>query len=159
VATTPDTWAFAYVVPAEALSVFAVLPPLSSNDYSQPFFHTGIWDTRLSNSAAGIYTPQEFQIEQSGTGDRVLYTDQEEAVARYVIRVVDASRYSQLFRLALSWHLASMLAGAIIKGVEGARMSEFASKKAGGFLAQAGAVDGNQRESHPEHIVPWMARR
>jgi hypothetical protein len=163
VPTTPDPWQYAYVVPAEALKVFGVLPPGVSDDYAQPFWGTGVWsDTSRDNvigTGTGQYTGVSFTIEQAGAGYRVLYTDQDEAVARYTARVVDATIYPHLFVMALSWHLASMLAGPLMKGEEGAQMAQNAARMLSTYLGAASVDDAQQRTIHPYHSVSWIAGR
>ena len=87
-----------------ALRVLAINPPGATNDYS----------------AGGIYTPKPFAVEINEDGDKVIYTDQEQATAKVTFLVTETARFSPLFTMALSWHLASMLAGPVLKGEAGA---------------------------------------
>jgi hypothetical protein len=61
--------------------------------------------------------------------------------------------------MALSWQLASMLAGPILKGDAGSAESKRCTQMAMGYLSQAQQSDANQRRTTIEHIVPWSAGR
>lgn len=157
-ASPPNPWAYAYIVPGDALNVIAVLPPDAEDDYAQAYAPTGIDNLPVPDGSV-TYTPQPFAIEYSSDGYRVLYTDQEDAVLRYTAKVVDASRYSSLFKIALSWHLAAHLAGAIIKGEAGAIEAKRCLVMADGYVSSASGSDARQRQIRPEHNVPWLTGR
>ena len=82
-----------------------------------------------------------------------------DAVLRYAARVTDTTKFSPLFITALSWNLASMLAGPVIKSEEGAKIGQECLKMMYATLGKANAVDASQRNIKPEHIVSWMAGR
>ena len=142
-------WNYAYAQPADALNIIAILPPSSSDDYS-----TGIPD-----SAGGPYVPQPFSCEINEAGASVIYSDQADAVLRYSSTVSDPTRFSPLFTMALSWHLASMLAGPIIKGDAGAAEAKRCAGMMQAYLSKAVESDSSQRRIKPEHVVSWMAGR
>ena len=142
-------WTYAYAQPADALNVIAILPPESTDDYS-----TGVPD-----SAGGSYVPQPFCCEINDSGAPVIYTDQADAVLRYSATVTDPTRFSPLFVMALSWHLASMLAGPIIKGDAGAAEAKRCAGMMQAYLSKAVESDSSQRRVRPEHVVGWMAGR
>ena len=142
-------WNYAYAQPADALNIIAILPPSSSDDYS-----TGIPD-----SAGGPYVPQPFSCEINEAGASVIYSDQADAVLRYSSTVSDPTRFSPLFTMALSWHLASMLAGPIIKGDAGAAEAKRCAAMMQAYLSKAVESDSSQRRIKPEHVVSWMAGR
>jgi hypothetical protein len=66
---------------------------------------------------------------------------------------------SVLILLALSWQLASMLAGPILKGDAGAAEAKRCAGMAQSYLAKAAESDANQRKVTAAHSVPWMAGR
>lgn len=142
-------WSYAYAQPADALNIIAVLPPNSSDDYS-----SGVPD-----SAGGPYVPQPFSCEINETGASVIYTDQADAVLRYSASVSDPTRFSPLFTMTLSWHLASMLAGPIIKGDAGGAEAKRCAGMMQAYLSKAVESDSSQRRIKPEHVVSWMAGR
>ena len=91
-------WRFAYAQPADAIKIVAVLPH----------------DAAIIE--AGIDNAQPFSCEIDDTGADIIPTNQVNAVARYISLVRDTTKFSPLFVQALAWHLASMLAGPLLKG-------------------------------------------
>lgn len=155
-------WKYAYALPADVLNVIAVMPPDAYDDYATKFVPT---DTPAFAHnitpviAAGRYSPQPFSIEVLADGQHVLYTNQENATLRYTAYVNDTTVFSPLFTMALSWHLASMLAGPIIKGDAGSAEAKRCTQMAMGYVSQAEVSDANQRRTTIEHIVPWTSGR
>lgn len=155
-------WKYAYAQPANAINIVAVLPPQANNDYASNA-HTGTgfgttsWDHRPT--AFGQYVPQPFACEVDADGNDVIYTNQEQAVVRYIVRVEDPTRFSPLFVETLSWHLASMLAGPVVKGDVGAAESKRCAAMMSAWLSRAEQSDSNQRKADVEHVVNWMAGR
>lgn len=160
-ATWPE-WKYAYAVPNDALNLIAVMPPDANDDYATRFVPTDTPQYAHNISpviAAGRYSPQPFAVEVLADGQHVLYTNQEKAMLRYTAYVRDTTVFSPLFTMALSWHLASMLAGPIIKGDAGAAEAKRCTQMAMGYVSQAEVSDSNQRRNTMEHIVPWTAGR
>jgi hypothetical protein len=75
------------------------------------------------------------------------------------VSITDTTKFSPLFVMALSYLLASMLAGPIIKGETGAAASGRMMQMAQGYIAKAAASDAGQREINPTQIVSWIAGR
>lgn len=136
-------WEYAYAQPSDALNIMAVLPPYSTDDYSD----------------GGLYIPQPFSCEVNESNQEVIYTDQADAVLRYTSLVTDTTKFSPLFIVALSWHLASMLAGPLLKGDAGAAEGKRCAQMAQAFLDQAMESDASQRKSQPVHNVSWITGR
>lgn len=159
---TRTEWDYAYAVPADCTTSFAVLPPDVGDDYSTRYAPTdspGYPATIYPVITAGAYIPQPFTIETDEFGRQIIYTDQPNAVIRYSASGTDASKFSPLFKVALSWHLASMLAGPILKGDAGAAEAKRCTQMTQYYVGQADESDSNQRQIKPEHIVPWMSGR
>ena len=155
-------WKHSYALPADAINIIAVMPPDAYDDYATKFVPTDTPSFAHNYSpviAAGRYSPQPFNIEVGNDGNSILYTNQEKAMLRYTAYVTDTSAFSPLFVMALSWQLASMLAGPVIKGDAGAAEAKRCTQMAMGYLAQAEASDANQRRNTIEHIVPWTSGR
>lgn len=160
-ATWPE-WKYAYAVPSDALNLIAVMPPDANDDYATRFVPTDTPQFAHNISpviAAGRYSPQPFAVEVKDDGQSVIYTNQEKAMLRYTAYVRDTTKFSPLFTMALSWHLASMLAGPVIKGDAGAAEAKRCTQMAMGYISQAEVSDANQRRNTMEHIVPWTAGR
>tara|TARA_R100001460_G_scaffold20726_7_gene42712 strand:- start:340 stop:1008 length:669 start_codon:yes stop_codon:yes gene_type:complete len=155
---TIEQWDYAYVAPADMMSPVAVLSPSSENDYATRMSAGDTPGNLTANFAptivAGQYTPQQFAIEGS-----LIYTNQENAMLRYQAFITDPSLFSPLFVLTLSWNLASMLAGPVIKGDQGAAEAKRCIQMMSNYLTQAKQSDNLQRDITVEHIVPWTSGR
>jgi len=155
-------WTYCYMLPTDVLSVVAVMPPDATDDYSAHIpqntafgYATDITDTAV----ASAYVPQPFQVEVTQDGARVIRTDQDEAIIRYNAFITDPTTFSPLFVTTLSWHLASMLAGPVIKGDQGAAEAKRCITMMNLYLGKAMEADSNERQIKPEHIVSWIAGR
>ena len=155
---TIDQWEYAYVAPADMITPLAILSPTAQNDYATRMSSGdtpgGITSNFAPTILAGHYTPQQFVIE-----DNLIYTNQENALLRYQSLITDSTKFSPLFVVTLSWHLASMLAGPIIKGDQGRAESKRCTEIMTGYLTTAKQADNLQRDVSVEHIVPWTSGR
>jgi hypothetical protein len=149
--TMPYTmWKYSYACPGDMMTAVAVLPPDAENDYSvraYPADRYGFGWTNPPITTAGVYVPQEYVIETDTLGNKVIYTNQENALLRYQALVSDSTKFDPMFTIALSWQLASFLAGPVVKG-------EVAI-----YLGQARMSDANQRDVKPGHITSWISGR
>ena len=110
-------------------------------------------------AVATAYVPQAYDIETLSDGTRVIRTNQEQAMARFVGLITDTTKFSPLFTITLSWHLASMLAGPILKGDVGAAEAQRCLQRMQIYLSQAKTSDADQRDVKPNHIVSWVVGR
>lgn len=151
-------WDYAYAAPGDLLTIVAVQADENEDDYSTRFNPV---DTTTVGPviAAGNYVPRRYTVETNGTGNRVILTDQDDAQIRYVAKVTDTTKFSFNFVMALSWHLAGMLAGPIIKGDQGAAEARRCVQMMTMYLSEARRLDSEQSNTKPEHIVSWMANR
>lgn len=115
----PIGWAYAYALPSNCKQPIAILMPNSIPD--------------LFSLQTNIFTPtgidtlnaKDFVVETNpidGTG--LLYTNVEKATLLYSLGVIDTTKFSALFTMALARLLASYLAGPIIKGVTGTNVAK-----------------------------------
>lgn len=141
-----DAWEYAYAMPADALRIIAVTAPDADDD-------------NASSRLLGAYSPQPYAIEALSTGALVIYTDQEDAAVRYTAYVTDSGKLPPLFVMALALHLASMLAGPILKGDSGAAEAKRCATAAKEYLAKAAASDAQQRGPKATHSVSWISKR
>jgi hypothetical protein len=165
-ATNPSsTWKYAYAYPNQVVKVIAVLWPDALDDYSENLGQVTPWvqfpnpEPNYSNPAANFYAPQPYVVEQDGEGNPIILTNVANAVARYTTMIEDPNKFSGLFVLALTYMLASLLAGPIIKGDAGSAKCAEMLKTCEAFLAQAKSSDADQRKTEVRQSVPWMARR
>lgn len=153
-------WKYAYQIPSDIINMVSVLPPDAQDDYSTRWAPTDApWTNYSPVVAAGRYVPQPYTMEVLADGTQIVYTNQTQAVIRYTQRVTDPTKFSPLFTLTLSWHLASMLAGPVIKGDMGQAEGKRCAAVMAAMLSQAEASDANQRNIKPEHIVSWVSGR
>jgi len=155
---TLNQWDYAYVAPADMMNPVAVISPTAQNDYATRMAAGDTPGNLTANFAptivAGQYTPQQFAIEGN-----LIYTNQENAMLRYQAFVTDPSLFSPLFVITLSWHLASMLAGPVIKGDQGAAEAKRCTQMMTNYLTSAKQSDNLHRDITVEHIVPWTSGR
>ena len=103
----------------------------------------------------------DFDVESNADGRLVILTDADAAVLRYTERVTDTNRFSPLFVDALSWMLASNLAGPLIRGESSLTVSNQCLKNAQVLVGQAVIADSRQRHSREgdKHLPSWMSWR
>lgn len=148
-------WQHAYAKPADCLQILAVIPPEVLSDYTAV---VGFTPARVP-MLGGEYIPQQFVVEVNADGADVILTNQEDAVLRYTAQITDTTKFSPLFVMALTHHLASMLAGPVIKGDVGAAEGKRQTALTQAYLAKAAASDSNQRQVEPVHSVGWIQGR
>lgn len=151
-ALLPNTWpmwGYAYAQPSGVLKLLAVLAPDAQDDYT--LTAEGGYGTKTS--------PQPFSAELDASGRSVIYTNQPDAVLRYTAIMRDTTKFSPLFVMALSWHLASLLAGPMLKGDVGAAEAKRCAAMMQSYLSQAVASDASQRRVAPAATAAWIAGR
>lgn len=149
--TWPE-WRYAYAQPGDALNILAVLAPDAPDDYS-------VFTTLPQGNPTAGYVPQPFSCETDDTGAEIILTNQKNAVLRYTAIVTNTTVFSPLFVMTLSWHLASFLAGPLLKGDIGAAEAKRCAAMMRAYLSQAVMSDANQRKISPRHNVGWIAGR
>jgi len=153
-----DQWEYAYTAPSDMMNPVSIISPSAQNDYATRMSAGdtpgGITSNYAPTIVAGQYSPQQFAIEGS-----YIYTNQENAMLRYQAYVTDPTLFSPLFITTLSWHLASMLAGPVIKGDAGAAEAKRSTQMMLNYLTSAKQSDNLHRDITVEHIVPWTSGR
>lgn len=136
-------WDYAYAAPNAFVSLLGVHMPEDSDDFN----------------------PQPFDFEALADGTNVIYSNTAGAICRYSMIVTDTSKYQPLFVNALSYLLASKLAGPIIKGDNGMQRAQqlraYFDRVA---LPQATSSDASQRRVDPRKDNPlsqasWIKAR
>lgn len=156
VTNTRTEWQYAYAIPSDVLSIISILPPDAPDDYLATVAVDQYRSIATDNEFFQINAPAKFTTEIDDEGNRVLYTNMADAEMRYNAIVSDTRQYPPTFRMALSWHLASLLAGAIIKGDVGAKQAQLCSQTAQAYIRKSGAVDGQQRKVDPRPKAGWL---
>lgn len=159
-------WGYCYAQPIDLINTIAVMDSLAADDWSVGIPAEQIWqETPILNT--GAYTPREFVLESAADGTDILYTNQVNAVLRYVARVTDTSKFSPLFTRTLIASLSALLAGPVIKGDAGAaaaarwEMVAFGRDGKSGLFGKAAASDAAQRRStlRDRQAVSWINSR
>lgn len=132
--TPAGGWAYEYAYPTSCARMLAVV------------FDGQIDDTKSQN----------YIIETASNGDKVILTNVEDAYARYTRLITDPTKFTPLFTTALSFLLASYLAGPITKdrGVVDSMYKRFLVE-----LGKAGGSNANAQQNPPMHAPTWLAAR
>jgi len=101
-----------------------------------------------------LIKPGDFIVEQD-----TLLTKQDQAGLRYITRQTDSNAFSPLFGQALCWHLASQLAGALIKGASGAQQAQQCLATGERILNEAMSEDAKAQQVRLKHAPSLMAAR
>lgn len=134
-----DSWAFAYALPSLCVKPLGVLLPGATDD--------------------SAYQP--FASETTDDGEEVIYTNVEDAVLRFQVKVTDTSKFTPLYVTALSWLLASYLAGPILKGQAGSKVAREALQQ---FRVEFGAAassnaNASQEDHYRDYKPEWITDR
>jgi hypothetical protein len=109
--TVPDAWSYAYTLPDNCIGAVDIL-------------RSG---TTVAEDYRGLPLPftqrVPFSVEMVGT-TQVLYCNQAEVTLHYMEKVTDATKYPASVVSAISYLLASYLAGPIIKGKAAMTLSQ-----------------------------------
>lgn len=149
-ATNPSTvWTYAYAAPSDLIQPQRILTTSTLDAYG--FFPYG---GLLRADEVALFTERgsaDFESE-----DGAILTHEENAVLLYTRDVTDTSKFTAGFTVALSYLVASYLAGPIIKGSTGAdaalRMRKMAVMKANEARANDANSSVESNQFVPEHI-------
>lgn len=155
-----ERWRFVYAVPAAANSVISVLPKAL---YPRDAFQLAIanylghlpfeWERENGRDPR-----RDFQIE-TYNGQQVILSNACDAIARFTMTTVTPGMFPALFTDALAWKLASMLAGPLLKGEEGAAESKRCLEMFAPIAEQAKSQDANQQHDAPRPVPIWIGDR
>lgn len=142
--TVPPTWRYAYAVPSNCVRILSIRDPNASYDEVGADYQTEIGDDVSSS--------------------RVVYANVVAPVMHYVDLVTDPTRFSPLFTMALTYELASMLAGVLIKGADGMSKAREMIVLRDITLEQAKTADANQSRAtqlrtDTRHPATWVETR
>ncbi len=130
-------WRYAYTQPADSVKIVSL--------------------TRQDETSEERLIP--YTREADSYGSEMILTNDEDISLKYIYSVLNTNKFPPLFTMTLSWHLASMLAGPILKGEAGAAEAKRCTAVMQGFLAQAAVSDTNQTRVDVRHPVSWMQAR
>ena len=141
--TYHSPWAYAYALPNQCLAVLKILEMDAPDDVAM----------------SGSVTGQPYRVESLGDGQVVVLTNVADAAAVYTRRVEDTAKFSPLFVDAMSWLLASYLAGAIIKGDAGRTASRATTEAFQQVLGTASMRDAAQQYVPARVSASWISAR
>lgn len=155
----PDTsWLYAYALPSDCLNIVRVMrnPATSTNTLTGalPSFVPAA-DTAVSN--VGLFAERirrDYEVESG-----VLLCNEPDALIVYIRDVTDTAKFPAQFNVALSYLLASYIAGPIIKGIDGAQLAGNFRKVAAQVKGDSSATDADSsgtaeaNEYIPESIL------
>ncbi len=135
---TNDAWQYVYAEPADCVRILKVLPyGYAYDDNETEMFETGIADD----------------------GTPLIYTNTENSTLIYTSQVVNPARWPPLFVSALTWLLASYVAGPLIKGDEGKKAGLDAYQVFLGEASRAMGSNANQVRQRIERMPPHISAR
>lgn len=138
-------WAYCYAAPSDLVKAIGLVDSASTSDT--------VASLSSEDGAYAVYSPQPYELETSTDGARVIYTNQANALLRYVARVTDTTKFSPLFTRTLAASLASMLAGPVLKGEVGMRAAAqweaiaFGQDGKSGLFGKAAGSDAGQKNT------------
>jgi hypothetical protein len=136
-----NNWRFCYAQPAKCIRV------IDLND--------GPFPQKPPEFAKCHY---DYEIGLNDNGRRCIYTNLDNACIRYIADI-DEYLFPANFVMALSWKLAGMLAGPLIKGDSGAQMTVTCEKTYAYWIEKAISLDAAQHREFRESVPDWIARR
>lgn len=157
-------WSFAYALPTNLARPLEVLPPTAVPALAPPGEMTPWW---RNGSASGdpfealdtmiVQTPgHRFSVERNVHNELILYTDVDQAVLRYTIRITAQLQVPMQFRIAVARKLAALIAGPLVSGETGARTAMTLEAIARMDAAAANATDANHQQLNPmPQRSPW----
>lgn len=146
-------WTFAYALPSDMKSALRVISAAVFAELFPGFplpaiaLYSDLFKYTERSSA-------EFVIEGNA-----LFTHEPNATLLYTAASLDTTKYSPTFVSALSYLLASYLAGPIIKGSPGAQASGQLRQIAARVIGEAKALNANEASEVSDHLADHLRAR
>jgi hypothetical protein len=131
--TPPAKWAYEYAYPNSCIRLLAVL-----------------------GEDGDEHAPRQFMQGTDASGNKVIWTHEENATVLYTHAITDTTKFTALFVSALSWLLASYLAGAITKDM---KIKESMLKMFNTELGKAAMASANANDNPQPHTPDWVSLR
>ena len=147
--TASRQWTYRYALPSDYIKAITLAPDLN--------LLTATWLTDQQYRHQIETWAKLFELEASDTGALSVLTNEHEAYLKYIYRNENVASYSAGFVMALSYLLASFLAGGPI--VKSAKM---AAQMLQGYeltLGQATVNISNASSNQPTHVPTHLRRR
>ena len=151
-------WSYAYTVPSDYIRALNVYALDATDDAIIPKIEPS-YDVYPEGKYVQDDAAQPYVIEALADNTRVIYTNQEDAVLHYVYDVLDTSKFSPTFDMAISYMMASFLCGDVIGGREGSSMAASMKQMAQSVSADAQVLSANQSKERIDHYPAWITDR
>lgn len=138
-------WAYAYVKPADCLRPIRVLQAGST--------------LTVFNQDDAAYSPNDQDGANFDVEGGVLFSNEPNAVLVYVRDITDTTWFTPSFVSALSYHLASYVAGPIIKGSEGIKIGDAMRQRAMSMISAAATASANASQSEHAFTASQLVAR
>lgn len=151
--TNPSsTWTYAYAAPSDMVQPQRILTASTLDAYG--FFPFG---GLLRADEVALFTERGSAQFESENG--MLLTHEPDAVLLYTRDITDTSKFTAGFTVALSYLLASYLAGPVLKGSTGADAALRLRKVAQGKAGEATTNDANSSVETSQYVPEHIRRR
>lgn len=151
----PIGWDAMYAIPSDCLRVLSVVSEYAL-DMKMALAKASQGGSYAQSVMSMWHTEDQWVVEMWGP-HRVLETNIEKPVLKYVRRVKETGLFSATFTDALAWHMAASLAGPIIKGETGMAVQNKLIEFARYYEGVAITSDVNQRHTHVvKPDAPWV---
>lgn len=150
----PWPWATTY----EALGLVSDPDEALNDDWYHAYrYPSGCLFARRLVTALGRQpaTPVEFKVGRDDDG-RLIYTNEEDAILEYTVRIEDAEEFDPTFVSLLAWRLAMTAGPSITRDV---KLVEAAMRMYFYELSLATATAANEGQQPAPLDAPWIAER
>lgn len=149
-------WTYAYALPADCINALRILRPDSTTNsisMSDPF---GSLYPQVPSYFIAIDESAGAPFEIDGT---VLRTNEPDATLIYTADITDTTKFTPSFVMAISYMLASYLAGPIVKGMPGIQLGKALRTEAMQMAAASSAGDANNSMQVNEPVAAQLRAR
>ena len=156
-------WGYCYQTPGDLVTPLAVFEydargDVMGNAGSALPLMAASYQSNLLVGLANV-TQQDYSLESDAAGNAVIYSNQPNAMLKYVRFITSAASLPPMFVQAFACMLASQLAGAMLKGDVGVVAMEKILQAYDFWLAKAKAADGMRRVVHPRYVPGAIGAR
>jgi hypothetical protein len=150
-------WLYAYLYPPDCLLMRQIFPPLISTGTTpnQTSLNNNVTPT-LPSSDYQIPFATGYSVDASNNPLEVILTDQESAVANYIVNQQNPSSWDSLFTAAFVASMGAYLVPALSLNPPLMQAQVAIAEK---MIATARAMDANESPIDQNIIPPWIASR
>lgn len=148
-------WAYAFEQPSDCVTPIALYEYDAQGDvYGSPGLNAVYYPQGYTNGLIALTTQQDFSVEGN-----VIFTNQPTPILKYVSNNIDASQFPPAFQTALSYLLASLAAGSLLKADTGAAASKALFGAYDVWRGKAETNDTQNRHSHLKYVPSGISAR